>query len=722
MLESANKTGGASGARGVAEGCGPPGNERGLGMTTAGEDAIFDPDSGELQTGIADLVASNPSVTVGDLLPQLRALGDTPVPAGKLPTRIRNRIPSRFPSALAELRLGALVNMKNVGVGSIAELVENLYRYVAFRSATASEVPDESALSSSIHEEAPVNHPGATVVSDAWVHGLESISAIAATDFNAATLGDLLQVNPDLGDLPPTVTTGLAQILAVDIGNLHQPTIAQVFGNFIGQLDTRELTIAKHRIWGNDQLTLEETGERLGLTRERVRQLQRQIEGKLRGLLRDVDAAPLRARAESLRLRLGTAVPATSGLFVTAIEWALRDFDDDQKAKADDVLLWAAGPYESIGDWVTVDRAVLPDSAKARSDLLLDEGFAFLNEAYSYLDTLGINESVHETWLRDCKTLLVLETAVLDTSGNIVDLACRYLAIIAEPRTTDQILEALGRNMNPRGVKQRLMEDSRLIRITKDEFALEEWDFPAYTSVKDLMADAITKAGGHIDMTALIEQLHTQYDVSPGSIKMIAEQPMFRRDGHVLYLRTNDHPYTVRTDIESAIGAYELDKDLLSIRFLVDREILRGSGTSLHEAIAGWLGLRPGETLTLRSDDRSLEVKWRPWSAPGISSVRPIALALGAKEGDGLILLVSDEGEFAPQLVPASALDNPDWRIVARFLGLTASSDKDAERQVAEVLKVDAHDDGSRHFRILHMLRNSRDQRLYELVKVVMYS
>ena len=57
----------------------------------------------------------------------------------------------------------------------------------------------------------------------------------------------------------------------------------------------KELAIFDHRLVADDPLTLQELGDKFGISRERVRQLEQRITGRLRDYLREEmgDAAEL---------------------------------------------------------------------------------------------------------------------------------------------------------------------------------------------------------------------------------------------------------------------------------------------------------------------------------------------------------------------------------------------------------------------------------------------
>jgi RNA polymerase primary sigma factor len=69
--------------------------------------------------------------------------------------------------------------------------------------------------------------------------------------------------------------------------NLSEKNLQVELGDLLGQLDEREKRIisARFGLEGSDPITLEEVGEKFGVTRERIRQLQNIALAKMRRAL-----------------------------------------------------------------------------------------------------------------------------------------------------------------------------------------------------------------------------------------------------------------------------------------------------------------------------------------------------------------------------------------------------------------------------------------------------
>ena len=67
---------------------------------------------------------------------------------------------------------------------------------------------------------------------------------------------------------------------------------AQWLGEALSRLSEREQLIIRERRLGEDSVTLEKLGERLGISKERVRQVEHQALNKLKKYLTEVGGDP----------------------------------------------------------------------------------------------------------------------------------------------------------------------------------------------------------------------------------------------------------------------------------------------------------------------------------------------------------------------------------------------------------------------------------------------
>ncbi|MFC7592759.1 sigma factor-like helix-turn-helix DNA-binding protein [Nonomuraea antimicrobica] len=84
-------------------------------------------------------------------------------------------------------------------------------------------------------------------------------------------------------------------------------------------LDDRQRAIARDRLYATQRATLDELAQRFSVTRERIRQIERDLREQVEAWLGKPGAAALVAHVSWLRGRLGSAVPADD--LQTAVPW-----------------------------------------------------------------------------------------------------------------------------------------------------------------------------------------------------------------------------------------------------------------------------------------------------------------------------------------------------------------------------------------------------------------
>jgi len=77
-----------------------------------------------------------------------------------------------------------------------------------------------------------------------------------------------------------------------ETGQLEEKTVSAMLQEMVKTLDSREATILRYRFGldGGSEKTLEEVGQKFGVTRERVRQIQNIALAKLRKMIEKFEA------------------------------------------------------------------------------------------------------------------------------------------------------------------------------------------------------------------------------------------------------------------------------------------------------------------------------------------------------------------------------------------------------------------------------------------------
>ena len=101
-----------------------------------------------------------------------------------------------------------------------------------------------------------------------------SIDAAVGEDNDGTAFGDFLRAR-----------TESAESIVADVD--MQQTFRNHIAKFSEDADERERAILERRILAEDPLTLQELGDEFGLTRERVRQIEKKLVGRLRDYLKE---------------------------------------------------------------------------------------------------------------------------------------------------------------------------------------------------------------------------------------------------------------------------------------------------------------------------------------------------------------------------------------------------------------------------------------------------
>lgn len=632
---------------------------------------------------------------IGDLAPELRDYQrDDPLPAEFLPARLKHRLPVTRWGQLLDIRPRDLLAMADVGVTTVGELLAAVRRSVDefVPSGTGSAPPGASLLLSTI----------------------DAVASWAVAERDYYELGDIFQL-VDGTELPPRLRRPWHRLSAARLEALSPKplNIGAVVSELLEQVDPRLRRILRDRVWPSPvRATLEELGAHLGMTRERVRQIESRGVSELRELLADEHFSPIFDRTFDLRRRLGAAVPVQSAALVNAKGWSIRDLEPHDQADGWDFLLWLAGPYRESNDWLVV-RSDGPDLKGAELRKRAEpSGFVSDETVASVLDEVGIRPEWREAWVERCGRFCPVEGGLLDASGGILDQALRYLEFRGVPLTIEEILEAIGRtDASVRSVRHRLFEHQRIIRVSKTEVGLREWGGEEFTTIPDEMAEEIERAGGRLVLDSLVERLVEAFGVSPTSVRMYAARPMFitDEDGSVRVRAAEDEPYELRDDLSTVAGCYELSPTTAAWRVRVDRDVLRGSGRHIPEQLAGWLRLRPGSTLTLSNSIHPLPLSWRPWAQPDVGSLKSFANELGSALGDWLILVFDRSGTVEARLV-----DDEPGDPLQRFASMVGIDPSDSDREetlsrLAVAFGVDASNVDSLPFRLRRMVDVRKD-------------
>jgi hypothetical protein len=490
---------------------------------------------------------------------------------------------------------------------------------------------------------------------------LRIIAAWAVGEHGAETVDAVLELSN--APRPQEVEAAWQHILhfplrdfAGELAQNYSPP--QIVAQFLASLNDLEKELLCDRILQiNSPATLDEVGRRHGLSRERMRQIEVRVKGRLAALA----GSSVGRLATKLAQQLGTAVPAFSQN-VTSFDDTVNQYSDPMLTRLS--LLYLAGPYRSDGDWILSfpSRAILDETRQSLLNAADKGGLVSDAAVTDVLDRAGIRHDWHDAWISRLGCLRRMGDKYLRWDGTTLDRLERLLRLRGKPATAEELLADLDETLNARRIKYRLMDDPRFVRINKQsQFALPEWGFDEYTGITDEIAQEIERCGGIADAEHLVRIISSTYGVAETSVRAYLAAPMFIKSssGAIRLRDDNDEKFPVDIDLPSAPDSC-FTPDGWSLRVLVDSDVLRGSGKSISTAFAAHIGVLPGDKINIPGPESTITVSWPRSSitGPSVGSLRAEALALGAVTGDLLFLIfVRPETRFDTRLVRASDIE-----------------------------------------------------------------
>lgn len=503
----------------------------------------------------------------------------------------------------------------------------------------------------------------------------------AAQEFRGAqTLGDALK-----GDL-----SSLAKALGV-AGELDETPISDMVG---GPSVAEQLVLAiaglrcsvqqspvkqqvlESRIFADDRTTLERVAQTVGLSRERIRQLEQEIKATMKSqvgpMIHTISAllaerlapvTPQEALEEQIRAVLSTAaVPDAPDEDLAVARRLVRDalayscVDgiclSSEAVKVVEGLRKAA--RELADDAGLVDearlRAALPDESwQQHWDRLIDR---------SDLHRLGVNLALRDTAKAKAKAALLK---------------------IGKPATKEEIGELSGLAPDRIGAQMSLLPS--IVRADKLRWGLAEWVDDEYEGIPAEIIQRINEDGGATRLERLLEELPRRFGVSESSVRAYCDAAMFvPENGRIRLRREHERYHYSNSDVQNAPGVFALGDGVVGLLYEVDREVTRGSGRQLSPAAGALLDLSVNERLRFdgpRGTSVTLTFPGTSFTGPSLGSTRGLAEAVNAKIGDMLTVILR-RGEMTAS-AQATDLNEYDagWTLVARLTGISENAGMD---------------------------------------------
>ena len=443
---------------------------------------------------------------------------------------------------------------------------------------------------------------------------LSPLLAAVAELHGAETLADVL--NPEFMRLASRMGVA-AKIGAIRIDDVVNgtPGLASVVSSrlmlTIEAASENERTIIEHRLLRMPPKTLEEVGSLLGVTRERIRQIQARAEGKIR-------VAPgreLQVIAWTLKEQFGHI--ALESEVERRIEELLPDDPPLVKRIFRRALITAMNYTLQDGVYLDGRAGRVVEEIRASVRRLADD-VGLVDEEQLIVELPSEQWRQFWPWLRKRYGLHDLHGS-LGIRDSAKARAKAALLSIGRPATRSEIAAVCG--MEEARIGGHFSNIASVARADKDRWGLKEWIDDEYDGIVGEIIQRIEEDGGVTTTDRLLKELPGQFDVSASSVRTYMQTSKFAiRDGWISMANVSSLQLRHLDDVIDGRDGTDAPYWI----FTVEARFFDGySVTGVPPEFAKALGCKPDEGESVRianlPDCRDLSIRWPLASTTGAS-------------------------------------------------------------------------------------------------------
>lgn len=409
----------------------------------------------------------------------------------------------------------------------------------------------------------------------------------------------------------------------------------------VGSLSPRERRILLERLAADSPRTLDDLGMEMGVTRERVRQLEAGAKKKLaawnsaaffaevRGgaAIWILHAEDLRASAGAWFLPLDTVEPAITPLHL------LRALDAVQATD---------------GVWVSRGARTANAGQTSMWDHLVKLGEGGLRtrpEFTKLLANLGVEGARAEQLLAG-NGLMIRHGMVRSASEDMRTFLVNEFRSCNHPVSLDRIAEWVEGRWAASSANNIVQGEHDLFtRCDVNLYGLATWNLRAYRGIREEI-EALVRTNGPTPIDDVVATVSSWFDVTPGSVRTYALQRPFEvRNGYVHMERGTARSAHLPPSLADLTQPRQWRRVFItdtgySFRMPVNKDHLRGSGWPTQIAIAAICGVAEGHVFEMPFSNcpGSLKVTRVASAQPTFGSLKTALEAVSAAIGDTLVL------------------------------------------------------------------------------------
>lgn len=400
------------------------------------------------------------------------------------------------------------------------------------------------------------------------------------------------------------------------------------------QLSPNHQLIARSRFARKPHVqTLEMVGEKLGLTRERVRQIQVRIaniidealEEETSKMLADLstkcgDMASEQDFQASLDSILGASDEAWDQVYAVYLE---------QKSGYKSIRGVRASP--KARRFVATVRKAIPNSKEAQLidlEQIRDVDSKFW---YKYRDLIV-----------KCLGIALLPNGSVATRDTMPMRVVDALTFLGTPATKEELSELTG--LSTKTLLARLWCMDEVVKVANNMWALDSPQTKKYVGVVDMIQSILEEQGGECSVRFLRDRIRERCNVKPSSMNtFLATSQFVVQNGRARLRQSNE----VKLRPLSQVIDGRLMNGAPYWTFTVQQRHLKGNSvTGFPPEFANELGIKPNSYEWVKVDrpskSRDLKVTWHLSSANGIhvGFVREVLESLNCKVGQVMRLII----------------------------------------------------------------------------------
>ena len=478
---------------------------------------------------------------------------------------------------------------------------------------------------------------------------LEDLGRWASSEGGITTVAELLDAVREHGRIPPDLERPWHEAASLAILPTTEVSPFPPILDWYRSLDKRRQVILSSRILVfSGPRTLQDIASEFGVSRERIRQVEGRLIENLERLPRTKAWEPVLWRVHRVRRVAGVAFPLGDEP-TAALLSAGQHRSQVEASIVRGVILRLAGPYKLAHGWLVTDAEKLEAALVQLMQEAKKAGSVGFDTAQEVMADVGLRPRIFAEWLTHKSGMRDLRRSVIEWPRTLGGRVLSLMRLRQVPLSPEQLLADLGPEVGIRSLRAVLSSREEFVRIERSKWGLRAWGLPEYAGIASAISEELSQNGPSLRIDELATRLSTAWGIAENSVIALCNAPRFVVEHGLVRLRRDDDPFPVSTDLSQACGVFKPSENEVSVLIDIDHDLLRGSGRSVAEEVAGLLALRPGDNRAYEADEGTVRLSWPDTSisGPAIGSLRIHAEELGARVGDRLRVTFHREARSA---------------------------------------------------------------------------